>query len=146
MSQDILVVQNSDGIFDIQFENGDLKGDPGLTTAVNISLFTDSRAPSDIVSLPENQRGWMGNLVSTVIGRELGGLVWLTDQRRLTQDTLNDSIDYSNKALEWMVTDGLLTSIDVTGEIIPRLGVQLKIILVAVNGITETRYFKLWEA
>jgi phage gp46-like protein len=143
--QDILLTQDKHGRFDISFENGDFKKTKGLDTALDISIYTDARATSDLVPIPEQQRGWLGNLVSAVTGRQLGSLLWLIDQRRLTQSTLNTAVDYTRKCLNWIIEDRVAKSINVTGQIIPQYGIQLQVIIVAVNGQTETRFFKLWE-
>ena len=39
--QDILIEQQSDGTFDIEFENGDFKSTTGLDTAIIMSLFIE---------------------------------------------------------------------------------------------------------
>jgi phage gp46-like protein len=143
--QDVLLEQDTYGKFDISFENGDLKKTSGLETALDVSIYTDARASSDLVPIPENQRGWLGNIVSPVTDRQLGGLLWLIDQRRLTQNTLNTAVDYARKSLNWLIKDQVAKNIEVTGEIVPRFGIELKIILTAINGQTETRFYKLWE-
>lgn len=142
--QDIKVTLNN-GRFDISFENGDIVAEDGFDTAIYVSLFTDARAPENLVAIPEKRRGWIGNTASPVEGRDLGGLLWLVDQRRLTQKTLNATVDYARKALNWFVDDGLLSRIDVTGVIIPKEGVRLGVTMTALNGKTETRYFDIWK-
>ena len=142
--QDIKVTLEN-GRFDISFENGDLAQEDGFDTAIYVSWFTDARAPEDLVAIPENRRGWIGNAASPVEGRDLGGLLWLVDQRRLTSKTKNVTVDYARKALNWFVEDGLLNRIDASAVIVAPLGIRLGAILTALNGKTETRYFNLWE-
>jgi phage gp46-like protein len=142
---DLKLTQSDDGVFDLVIENGNFVIEDGFDTSIWVSLLTDARAPRDKVVLPENRRGWMGNLVSPVVGRDLGGLLWLTEQRRLTQKTLNEVVDYARKALNWFVEDGTATSLAVTGEITPRSGITLAITITALNGLTETHYINLWE-
>lgn len=143
---DIKVTFQSDGSFDIPIENGDLANVEGFDTAIWVSLFTDARAPESKVIQPENRRGWLGDTESPVSGRDLGGLLWLTEQRRLTQDTLNEVVDYARQSLQWFVDDGLAKSLDVTGEIVPQHGISLKITINVPQGSTVTHYVKLWEA
>jgi phage gp46-like protein len=145
MAQDILVTQDSEGIFDISIESGDIKGADGLDTAIAISLFTDARAPTNLVPTIHKQRGWVGNLVSVVTGRQLGGLLWLVNQRRLIQSTVNNCVTYARDSLQWMLDDNVLKRLTVTGEIVPTEGILLTIVTTALSGITETRYYKLWE-
>lgn len=143
--QDIKLTQDENGRFDISVEDGDIAGVEGMDTSLYVSLFTDARAPENLVIRPEHRRGWPGNLANNVQGRQLGSLLWLVDQSRLTQDTLNKSIDYARKGLAWYVEDGVLLEVIVDGIIVPRFGIQLEITTVALNGSTETQYFKLWE-
>lgn len=142
---DIKIVQQTDGTFDIPIEDGDLASVDGFDSAIWVSLFTDARAPENIVFQPENRRGWLGDVESPVSGRELGGLLWLTEQRRLTQDTLNEVIDYARLSLQWMTEDGIANSIEVTGEIVPLSGIRLEITINVPQGDTVTHYVKLWE-
>lgn len=142
--QDIKLTQDANGNYDISIANGDIEAVEGFDTSLLVSLFSDARAPQYLVSIPENQRGWICNTINEN-GRELGGLLWMVDQRKLTQDTLNDAIDYVRKSLNWYIEDGLLTDIQVSGNIVPRYGIQIEIIIVAENGVTETRYYNLWE-
>lgn len=142
---DFKLVQGSDGRFDIAIENGDIANEDGFDTAIYVSLFTDARAPESKVIRPENRRGWIGNLVSPVEGRELGGLIWLAEQRRLNQGTLNEIIDYARQALDWFVEDEIAKSVEVTGEIVPQSGIVLTINITAPDGNTESYYIPLWE-
>lgn len=145
MTVDIALIQDNYGHFDISIENGDIKGTFGLDTALYVSLFTDARATDQQLSIPENRRGWLGNLASPVEGRQLGGYLWLVEQRRLNQNTLNEIVDSARKSLQWMVEDGLCNSVNVSGVIVPTLGIQLNIIITSKEGVTETHYVKLWE-
>lgn len=143
---DIRLLQGTDGRFDIVIENGDIANEDGFETAIYVSLFTDARAPESKVIRPENRRGWLGNIASPVEGRELGSLLWLAEQRRLNQGTLNEIIDYARQALAWFVEDEIAKSIEVSGEIVPRSGIALTINITATDGKTETYYVPLWEA
>lgn len=145
MTTDIELTQDSQGRFDIAIESGDIKSVDSLETALYVSLFTDARATDQQVFTPEYRRGWIGNLASPVEGRQLGGLMWLIDQRRLTQTTLNEVVDYARKSLQWMVDDGLCVKTAVSGSIIPARGIQLNITITSKEGATESRYVDLWS-
>ena len=143
---DVKLIIDADGRFDISFTEGDFTLEDGFDTALYASLFTDARAPANLVPVPEHRRGWMGDIVSPVEGRSLGGLLWLVDQRRLTQDTLNDSISYARKSVKWFIEDKWLNGIDVSGIIVPRSGIRLFVIPTALNGqVGTTRAFDLWK-
>lgn len=135
----------SNGRYTLDISNGDLTSEDAMDTAIHMSLGTDARAPEDSVLIPERRRGWLGDTVSPVQGRSLGGLIWLVDQKRLTQTNLNLSVNYAQLALNWFIEDGLAKSVVVTGEIIPKLGNRLKIIITYNNGDISTHYVKLWE-
>ena len=135
----------SNNVFDIAIEDGDLASEEGFDTAIYTSLFTDSRASESQVLAPENRRGWLGDLASDVEERQLGGLLWLAEQRRHNQDTLNEVIDYSRKSLNWMVEDNIAQKIEVSGEIIPRSGIALDIVITSPKGFTSNHYVPMWE-
>ena len=140
-----LYLELTDYGFDLAIENGDFKNQDGMDTALNVSLFTDARATREQVVVPENRRGWLGNIVSEVAERQLGGYLWLTEQRRLTQDTLNEVVDYCRKSLVWLLEDNVCLGLEVTGAIVPRTGIALNVDITARNGATDSHYFPLWE-
>lgn len=145
MTTDIELTQDNQGRFDIAIESGDIKSVDSLETALYVSLFTDARATDQQVFTPEYRRGWIGNLASPVEGRQLGGLMWLIDQRRLTQTTLNEVVDYARKSLQWMVDDGLCIKTAVSGSVIPTQGIRLNIGITSKEGVTESHYVDLWN-
>ena len=100
---DIKATQNAIGEWTLGITDKDLTPEDGFDTAIAQVLFTDARAPGDTVPIPEKRRGWMGNLVSPVEGRQMGSLLWLVDQSKLTQDTLNTSVNYAQLALNIFV-------------------------------------------
>jgi len=143
--QDVKFTQDKYGRFDFDIVDGDLGGEDGYDTAIWISLFTDARADSSQVPIPEYRRGWLGNTVSIVPDRQLGGYLWLVDQRRLVQKTLNESKDYTKKALQPMVDDGICTEITVNGTIVPKTGIELNVNIISTIGVISTKNIKLWE-
>ena len=144
LKRDIKMIETPDGTFDITFTDGDITADEGFETAIMASLFTDARASESQVGSPEQRRGWLGNTLSTVPGREVGGLMYLAEQRRLTQDTVNENVDFAQKSLAWMTEDRLAQRIDVSGELIPKKGVRLTIAITTPN---DKLFFSvdLWE-
>ena len=130
--------------YTMRIQDGDFIPDDGFDTVIYMSLLTDARATEDQVAVPENRRGWPGNLVSPVEDRQLGGWLWLVDQSRLTPDTLNRAINYAQLSLNHLVEDGLAKSVVVSGEIVPRSGIQLIIVITSVSGVTSTHYVNLW--
>lgn len=133
------------GSFDIVIQDGDFANEDGFDTAIWVSLFSDARADISQVIVPENRRGWLGNLVSDVEGRQLGGYLWLTEQRRLNQDSLNEVIDYIRKSLNWLIEDGAAVKIEVLGDILPRQGIEAQVTITALDGITSDHFIQLWK-
>ncbi|GAF91348.1 unnamed protein product, partial [marine sediment metagenome] len=103
--QDILIKQEDSGLYDIQVEGSDFASAEGFESAIPVSYFTDSRAPEVQVQEAKNRRGWVGNILTVDLGRELGGLLWLLDQARITEDTINFAKSYAQGSLHWMNED-----------------------------------------
>ncbi|WP_374572509.1 phage GP46 family protein [Phenylobacterium sp.] len=86
-----------------------------LTTAVLISLFTDGRASDpELVDVgARDPRGWWGDQGSTT---RIGSRLWLRFRAKASAATLRlvrgDIVD----ALQWLIDDGVVASIDVATE------------------------------
>ncbi|WP_250538703.1 MULTISPECIES: phage GP46 family protein [unclassified Caballeronia] len=86
-----------------------------LQTAVLLSLFTDRVANADDV-IPDgtgDPRGWWGDLDED---SPIGSRLWLLDRSKQTQEVLNNARDYIVEALQWLVDDGVVASMDVQTE------------------------------
>jgi phage gp46-like protein len=142
---DIKLIFNDSGDFSISFTNGDFTLDNGFDTMIYLLLCTDAEATEDDIQASEKRRGWLGDLNSPIKGRKFGGLLWLVDQRRLNQDTLNFAIKYAKNALQLIVTDKLALFVKVVGDIIPLQGIELTITITSLSGATTNHYIKLWE-
>ena len=141
MKKDIKLNQQN-GYFDIAVENGDFANEDGFDTAIWVSLFTDARATLSQVLLPEKRRGWLGNIT---FDEQLGGFLWLVEQRRLTQDTLNETVDYARKSLNYLVDDNIVSKIEVEGEIVPKRGIAITILITTLDGSTSQHYVEMWK-
>lgn len=145
MSNREIKLEMENGAFEIVIENGDFANEPGFDTNIWVSLFSDSRADVSQVIIPEYRRGWLGNIVTDVPERQLGSFLWLVEQRRLNQDSLNEVIDYIRKALQWIVDDGVALKIEVDGDIVPRTGIAASILITSKDGVTSDHYIELWR-
>lgn len=90
---------------DINILSYDVERDPGLETAILISLFTDRRADTEDV-LPDvtnDRRGWWGDTDTDKIGSKF----WLLERAKLTPDILAKVNEYAREALQWMKDDGV---------------------------------------
>lgn len=145
MRQDILIKSDGKGLYDIEIDGFDFASAEGFESAIPTSFFTDARASAVQVQEAINRRGWIGNILFADIGRELGGLLWLLEQARITDDTLNFAKTYCQDSLQWMIDDGLARSIRVS---IERNGTRGITILTDVVSIENTvkRYVTLWRS
>lgn len=142
--QDVLIRANSDGLYDLVVEGNSFASAGGFETAIPVSLFTDARAPSALVSEPQNRRGWIGNLLTASTMRQLGSILWVLDQARITQETLNVARLAAQDAFQWMIDDGAALSVFVN------LTRSSGGIIIAIS-ITDTsnvvnRYQTLWRS
>lgn len=102
-----------------------LMHDAGHGTSILISLFTDRRASADQVV--GDQRGWPGDALAAEPGDRIGSWLFLLKREKATEETRLRAIDYTAEALEWMVTTGLLSGLEVEAEwVTPEmLGIRL---------------------
>jgi phage gp46-like protein len=139
--QDIKLKANSQGLYDrVIGENGDFETVDGFETAILVSLFTDARAPKSLVPNAERRRGWAGSLS---LDSFEGSILWVYEQSRLTQDTMNAIESAAYEALYWMVRDKIAKNIQVSVEKKSR-GVEIFITITANNN-TVHRYGVLWQ-
>jgi len=144
---DILVEQDPlTGIFEIGIgDDGDFAKTEGFDTSIAMSLFTDKRASGSEVPASDLRRGWWGVLFNGVFPLfEEGSKIWLLEQARKTQDTLNDAIDFANESLQWLITDDHAKSIDVQGEFTDN-GILLTITIFRDQSVVESKSFEFWQ-
>ena len=145
MSQDVKLEKDADGVFDLVEENGDIASVDGLETAIITSLFTDARTSSGEVPAAYNRRGFSGNLLRIDDDYELGSELWVLDQARLDQKTENRAKDFTYKCLLWMISIGLVESIEVSVVKQDVRGVFIGIELFKASNLVE-RYTTLWRS
>lgn len=101
---------------DTAFADGMVSKNP-LRRALVISLFTDARAQADD-TLPggpgSDPRGWWGDGLADA--QPLGSRLWLLSREKVIPETLRRVEDYAREALQWLVTDGYFTALEVTAE------------------------------
>ena len=87
-----------------------------LQNAITVSLFTDARCASDELPQGEtDQRGYWGD-IELPEGESLGSKLWTLKRKKVTQQTIGRVRDYAEEALQWLVNDGHLQSVNVTAE------------------------------
>ncbi len=135
-------------IFDLQISQGDLVFDDGLETAVSISLFTDQRVNDE--KLPDgtdDKRGWWGDLVSEVDQDKIGSRLWTLRRAKKIQENLRRAEDYAKESLEWMIEDGIATSVSAVASFRDDLGAgywDLEVLIKKPEG-TTSRFQVLWD-
>lgn len=142
---DVALVRDQLGNYDIAIgPSGDFELSPGMDSIIAMSLLTDGRADASEVVDPLRRRGWVGDLYLDEQQASSGSKLWLFEQERRTNTTLNGILAEVDNALSFMVTQGLLSA--VTPSIVPRgvSGAALRVVVTAVDGATEQLFFDLW--
>ena len=97
-----------------------------LETAIIVSLWSDAVAdPGDILPVNTNNdpRGvWFDAFQAPDI---TGSKLWQILNRIRNQQTLNDAQDFAQKALQWMIDDGVASAVSVTPSFYGSAGVGL---------------------
>jgi phage gp46-like protein len=107
---------NEDGLFiwDWNYKKGDIEVVNGLETACLVSLFTDSRLQPSVVYTPIKRGGWIGNIRTAKEPRQLGSTLWSLEHAKVTTYFLTLRKEACNRAFDWMLKDGITTSIYAT--------------------------------
>lgn len=143
--QDILIRANSDGLYDFVIEGNEFASAGGFETAIPVSLFTDARAPAALVSEPQYRRGWIGNLLTAATMRQLGSILWVLDQSRITQERLNVARLAAQDAFQWMVDDGVALGVKIDVQRNSVIGIIVFIEITDTSNVVS-RYQTLWRA
>lgn len=136
MDGDIAIAWNvNHGSFALTDDGLDLATDPGLQTAVIISLFTDRRAGDhdELPATETDRRGWWGNDLESA-GDEIGSKLWLLRREKQMRSVVTRAEEYARDALQWLIEDKVARTVAVTGSI-PRPGwLLLDIDITRVDG------------
>ncbi len=143
-ANDFAIDRNENGIFDLVIEGGQFKTVYSFDTALKLIIFCDARADESEVPLPQNRRGWLGNAILRDDDFQMGSKLWLLEQERTTQNTLNKALDYVQKACDWLVDDIHVKSVEVTGTILNQDGFRIGILFTTLDNKVESRYYDLW--
>lgn len=143
--QDVLIRANRDGLYDLVVDGNLFASAGGFETAIPVSLFTDARAPAALVAEPQNRRGWIGNLMTAQTMRQLGSILWVLDQTRLTQETLNIARLAAQDAFQWMIDDGVALAVLVDVVRASQSGIIIHIQITDTSNVVS-RYQTLWRA
>lgn len=95
----------------------DLDTDDSIQTAIIVSLFTDREADAtdELPAGETDRRGWC--LDSTLTdGDKIGSKLWLLQREKQTEHTRRRAEQYCREALQWLLDDGLVGSLEVVAE------------------------------
>jgi len=135
--------QGSDVLYDMQIgPDGDVLTEDSLETAILASCFTDRRAEPEQAPIARMRRGWVGDLETP--GDPFGSLLWLLDQSRVTATVAAQAVDFVERALEWMVQDGIAIAIHADAEI-DTTTVRLIVDLDRPNSRSDRFLVMLWD-
>lgn len=101
---------------------GNLMTDEGLISTVELSLFTDRRAPdgADLPGGPLDLRGWWGDQFWAadfdLPQFQIGSLLWLLDRSKNRAATVALVKDYAEDGVAWMIGAGILESATAVAE------------------------------
>jgi len=142
---DLQLCIDSLGDFDLELnEQGDFAHVEGYETAIQMSVLCERRASADQVPVPYLRRGWCGNEDSEFAGFEIGSLIWLYYQQRLTSEVSNGIEVAARDGLRWFLDDNLVEDLTVETNI-TKDTVSLTVNFYVANAPVETRDFILWE-
>ena len=139
----VLSINATTQLYDITFDtDGDILTDDFFDTSLLYSLFGERRAdPSEVVE-SQLRRGWIGSEGKDF---ENGSKLWLFSQARITRTNLNRIEDEARKALQWLVDDGFVVSVDEVTATAKNGTVTLEIVIRRSRSSVERRFFELWQ-
>lgn len=144
MAQDLALVANSTGFYDLAIDGADFASTDGFLTALEVSILTDARADASEVPNAFLRRGYIGDILTSNIGRSLGSTLWLYSQARLTTEIINRIRNDARSSLLWLTVDGVARSVTVTAE---KTGLRVVTVLIDIvpNEGALQRYTVLWR-
>lgn len=120
----------------------DLAGGSDIESAVLISLFSDRLASEDDVTDDGDRRGWWGDTGEDI---PLGSRLWLLARSVLSRAVARKAEFYAEEALAWLVSDGILSAVSATSQILWPDRLYLTILLIRPdNSRQEYKFTWLW--
>lgn len=124
MSDVALVLGPAGG--DLVLEDGDLRHDEGLASAVMLSLFTDAREEGATALEGADVRGWWAQ----DDGDPYGSLLWTLAREKTTGEYFARVRQHAAAALGWLVTDGYAERVEIDASLLSPGHVLLSVRLV----------------
>lgn len=123
---------------------GDLVCGDDLQTAMLISLLSDRLADESDDTDGGDRRGWWGDYEQDY---RIGSRLWLLRRQKLTTLTALKAEDFALEALQWMVDDGVVSSLTTEARIVypDRLYLTITYRRPDADTTEYQRFFWLWE-
>ena len=118
-----------------------------LAAAVLISLFSWRKSNPDDGARAPNRQGWWGDTFAQTAGDRIGSRLWLLQRQKILSTTLRRAEFYAKEALQWLIDDAVVASIEVSAE---RSGTDQIALLVTCYRPDDTqalqaRFQNVWE-
>jgi len=141
-----LAYDNVDQVADLVLGKTNLETDQGLETAVFISLFTDRQADPDdeIPDGTEDRRGWWADRFTEDEGDLIGSRLWLLSRSKTVTTILAQAETYAEEALDWLIEDGIASSVSATAEKLSTFVLALTIEITRPGDVAP-KYINTWE-
>jgi phage gp46-like protein len=142
-SNDVVLQKNEDDYFDIVIdEQGDILTDNFLDTSLLRSIYAERRASESEMLVPEQRRGWIGNVEKDF---EDGSKVWLFEQARLDLQTINGIKSEIENGLEWLLDDEVAIDFEVDVIVTDNLTLTANIKIQRSSSKVDNQFFPLFE-
>lgn len=146
---DIALQVNGDQEIDLAIIQNDLAIDDGLETSVIVSLFSDKRVTAEELSQFDvrqtDLRGWWGDEFADDEGDQIGSKLWLLDRSKIIQETLNQAQEFAADALQWMIDDGIATSISCSASWDINQAMVLQVLIYRPGQNAPYKFTKKWN-
>lgn len=127
-------------------------GDGGLLTvrdlenAVLVSLLTDKRLEDGVPAVDGKRGGWWGDVFPGTDNDRTGSLLWTLRREKAVRETANRAREFVQDALEWMVIDGVASSVEVNAQIVSREAMLIEVKILRPDEHINFRYDFAWQA
>jgi len=143
MPQDAVLETDEIGQYTFTLDSaGQIVVDDFFDTALLYSIYGEQRAEASEIQSPEYRRGWIGNENRPY---ENGSKLWLYSQASKTRTVLNKIANSANKALDWLIEDGYVVSIEEAEATASGSDCSVEVTIRRANSPVINRTFKLWN-
>ena len=120
---------------DLQIENGQLKFDEGLETAIFISAFSDRFVSLDQLPVgTTDQKGWRADLIAEVSNDLIGSEFWRLAKAKTSPQLAAFFEDAARDMLQWMIDDGVAQSVTAVATVIDNQQIDVAIEILRPDG------------